>query len=56
MPKVFNIPIEKYHEVRISAGGYNQDNIVATNNVRFLNSKKNGLGIAFPKGTVRVFK
>lgn len=23
IPKVFNIPVDKYHEVRISAGGYN---------------------------------
>jgi hypothetical protein len=29
---------------------------VARNYVSFLNSNKNGLGIAFPKGTVRVFK
>lgn len=56
IPKVFNITIDKYHEVEINAGGYNEDNIVAQNFVRFLNSKKNGLGIAFPKGTVRVFK
>lgn len=24
IPKVFNIPVDKYHEVRISAGGYNE--------------------------------
>jgi hypothetical protein len=29
---------------------------VARNFVSFVNSKKNGLGIAFPKGVVRVFK
>lgn len=23
VPKVFKLPVEKYHEVRISAGGYN---------------------------------
>lgn len=56
VPKVFNVPVSKYHEVRVSAGGYNEDNVVAQNFVKFLNSQKNGLGIAFPKGTVRVFK
>ena len=56
VPKVFNVPVNKYHEVRISAGGYNEENILTQSFVRFLNSKTNGLGIAFPKGTVRVFK
>lgn len=56
IPKVFNIPVDKYHEVRISAGGFNEQKITARNFVKFLNSNKNGLGIAFPKGTVRVFK
>lgn len=56
IPKVFNIPVDKYHEVRISSGGYNEQNINAKNFVKFLNSQKNGLGIPFPKGTVRVFK
>lgn len=56
IPKVFNIPVDKYHEVRIGAGGYNEQKITARNFVKFLNSEKNGLGIAFPKGTVRVFK
>lgn len=56
VPKVFNVSVEKYHEIGISAGGYAQSGLKAKNYVRFLNSQKNGLGIAFPKGTVRVFK
>lgn len=56
IPKVYDIDIEKYHEIRISAGGYNQNNLEALNYIKFLNSENNGLGIPFPKGVVRVFK
>lgn len=56
IPKVFDVPIDKYHEVSISAGGYNQNNIEARNYIKFLNSESNDLGIPFPKGIVRVFK
>ncbi len=56
VPKAFNISVEKYHEVRVSTGGFNEQNVNARNFVKFTNSKKNGLGIPFPKGTVRVFK
>lgn len=56
IPKVYNVSVDKYHEISISAGGYAQTNLKAKNFVRFLNSQENGLGIAFPKGTVRVFK
>jgi hypothetical protein len=56
IPKVYNVPIYKYHGVTISAGGYSENQLKATNVVRFMNSKSNKLGIPFPKGTVRVFK
>ena len=56
VPKVFNVTVDKYHEISISAGGYSQTGLKARNFVKFLNSQDNGLGIAFPKGTVRVFK
>lgn len=56
VPKVYNVTVDKYHEISISAGGGAQSNLRARNYVRFLNSQENGLGIAFPKGTVRVFK
>lgn len=56
IPKVYNVPIHKYHKVTINAGGYSENQLKATNVVRLLNSKTNKLGIPFPKGTVRVFK
>lgn len=56
IPKVYSVPIHKYHTVTISAGGYTEKSLKATNVVRFKNSKANKLGIPFPKGTVRVFK
>lgn len=56
IPKVYNVPVRKYHTVTINAGGYTENKIKATNTIQFLNSKENKLGIPFPKGTVRVFK
>lgn len=56
MPKVYNVSLDKFHEIKISSGGYNQLNLEAQNYLRFLNSNANGLGIPFPKGIFRVFK
>ena len=56
IPKVYAIPVRKYHEINIYSGGYSQSDLKANNFIRFVNSKANGLGIPFPKGIVRVFK
>ena len=56
IPRVYNIPVRKYHQIRINTGGYSQQNLEAQNFINFLNSESNGLGIPFPKGVVRVFK
>jgi hypothetical protein len=56
IPKVYNINVRKYNQLSISAGGYSQTNLKASNKIEFQNNKKNGLGIPLPKGTVRVFK
>lgn len=56
IPKVYDLPIWKYHEIRINSGGYSQERLDATNKLNFLNGDENGLGIPFPKGIVRVFK
>lgn len=56
IPKVFNVSINSYNELSINAGGYSQNNLKASNKIRFNNSADLGLGIPFPKGTVRVFK
>jgi hypothetical protein len=56
IPKVYNVPIHKYHAIAINAGGNSENNLKATNVVRLKNSKESKLGIPFPKGTVRVFK
>lgn len=56
IPKAYNVQIRKYNEISTSLGGYSEDNIKAANKVQFNNTKANGLGIAFPKGTVRTFK
>lgn len=56
IPKVYGISIHKYNIISISAGGYTQKHLKASNKVQFVNSKSNKLGIPFPKGTVRVFK
>ena len=50
------MPVRKYHLVNINVGGYSVNDIKAQNRVKFKNSKDIKLGIAFPKGTVRVFK
>jgi hypothetical protein len=56
IPKVYNVTIRKYHLININVGGSSIKNIKAQNKVQFKNSKDIGLGIPFPKGTVRVFK
>lgn len=33
IPKVYNIPIRKYHQITINAGGYTENNIKATNKI-----------------------
>ena len=39
IPKVYNVPIYKYHAVTINAGGYTEAQLKATNVVRFKNTK-----------------
>lgn len=56
IPKVYNVPVRKYHLVNVNVGGYSAKNIKAQNKVEFKNSKDLNLGIPLPKGTVRVFK
>ena len=56
IPKVYGINIRKYNLISISAGGYSQQNIKAKNKFEFSNSKDNKLGMAMPKGVIRVFK
>ena len=56
IPKVYGINVRKYYVVRFSAGGYSEKDRKASNKVEILNSKANNLGMALPKGTVRVFK
>ena len=56
IPKSYGVTIKKYHEIEISAGGYNQNKLKASNKINLENKKANELGIPFPKGTVRVFK
>lgn len=50
------MPIRKYNELSISAGGYNQNRLKASNKIRFTNSKSVRLGMPMPKGVVRAFK
>ena len=37
IPKVYDLPIRKYHEIRISSGGYSQENLDASNKINFFN-------------------
>jgi len=48
--------VRKYNLISISSGAYDQNNLKASNNIQFANTKANKLGIPLPKGTVRVFK
>lgn len=50
------MPLRKYNELSISSGGYSNEDIKAQSKIEFVNSAQNGLGIPFPKGTVRAFK
>lgn len=56
IPKVYDVPIRKYHLISLSVGGYDSKNIKPLNKVQFINSKTIGLGIPLPKGVIRVFK
>ena len=56
IPKVYNVPIRKFNQILINAGGYTQNNIQASSKIRFNNTKSAGMGMPLPKGTVRVFK
>ena len=56
IPKVYNVPIRKFNQILINAGGYSQNNIQASSKIRFNNTKSAGMGMPLPKGTVRVFK
>lgn len=56
IPTAYNVNLDKFYKLSVSAGGSAQNNIPAKGTVKFLNSKSNGLGIALPKGTIRVFK
>ncbi len=56
IPKALNVKVRKYNLISVSAGGYSQSNLKASNKIEFMNDKKNKLGIPLPKGTVRVFK
>ena len=56
IPKVYNLKVRKYNLISISAGGYTEKHLKASNKIEFENTKANGLGIPLPKGTVRVFK
>lgn len=48
--------VRKYNLLTINSGGYAETDLKAGNRIEFRNSKTNKLGIALPKGTVRVFK
>lgn len=56
IPKVYEVPVRKYHLISLNVGGYDIKNIKPTNKIQFINSKSIGLGIPLPKGTIRVFK
>lgn len=56
MAKVYNVTLRKFNQITVNTGGYNIENIQVVNRIQFNNSKEVGLGIALPKGTVRVFK
>jgi len=56
IPKAENVTISKYYLVSISAGGNAETGLKAQSNIRFVNSKDNSMGMALPKGTIRVFK
>ena len=56
IPKVYGISVRKYNQITVSAGGYAQTNIKASNKIEISNTANNKLGMPMPKGTVRVFK
>jgi len=39
IPKVYNIPVHKYHSISINAGGYSENQLKAANKIQFKNSK-----------------
>ena len=48
--------MRKYNYLVISAGGYTENSLKASNKIEISNSESNQLGVPMPKGTVRVFK
>lgn len=56
IPKVYGISVRKYNLVSISAGGYAEQNLKASNKIQIANTESNKLGVPLPKGTVRAFK
>ena len=56
LAKVYGVNVRKYNYIVVSAGGYSESNIKASNKIELTNSKNNQLGVPLPKGTVRVFK
>ena len=56
IPKVYGINVRKYNFISVGSGGYSQRNLKAGNKIQISNKKTNKLGMALPKGTVRVFK
>lgn len=56
IPKVYNVTLRKYHLISLNTGGSSMEKVKAQNKIEFKNSMDLGLGVPFPKGTVRVFK
>jgi hypothetical protein len=56
LEKVYGVNVRKYNYLVISAGGYTENSLKASNKIEISNSESNQLGVPMPKGTVRVFK
>ena len=56
IPTAYNVSVQKYYTFTVQSGGYGEENIKSQGTIRFVNSKENGMGMALPKGTIRVFK
>jgi hypothetical protein len=56
IPKSYGVSVSKTYNYDVPVGGYSNDNIKFQSKIEFVNSKKNGLGIPLPAGTIRVFK
>ena len=53
---MYDISVRKYNQITISAGGYSEQKLKASNKIEISNTESNKLGIPMPKGIVRVFK